>query len=576
MLSRSSVQFMLYFMRAYPFRTALMVGLLIFAGLAEGFGLVTILPAIEFATQPDLEEPQSAIGRAMAGLLAGVGLEATLPLLLAMIVAFIALKGGFLWLAMRQAGYTIAHVATTLRLTLIRALLNARWSHFSSQSVGHFANAISSEAHRASSAYGESCQVLTGVVHILTYAVLAFLVSWKIALLAVFGGVSLVMVFGRLVGMSRRAGAEQTELVKSLVGQLTDILHGIKPIKAMGAEEQITPLLEREAHELNEARMRQVLAHETMRHFQEPLLVAMLAVGLVGAVTVGNQPFSSLLVLAFLFYRLVGRVSQMQSQYQAMAGGESAFWSLRNMILAAEAEPEEKGGTVQPGQVRSSIRLDAVSFSYGQHPVLRDVSLEAQPGQFVAISGASGAGKTTIADLVVGLLRPDSGEVFIDNVPLKEVDIAAWHRKIGYVPQEMFLLHDSVYGNVTIGDDAITEQDAREALESAGAWDFVSKLSEGIHTIVGERGSKLSGGQRQRIAIARALARKPALLVLDEVTTALDPVTEAAICETLRGLRNQTTILAISHQPAIIRSADVVYELEEGRIRSTQPAARLA
>jgi len=187
-------------------------------------------------------------------------------------------------------------------------------------------------------------------------------------------------------------------------------------------------------------------------------------------------------------------------------------------------------------------------------------------GSFTAIVGPSGAGKTTIADLFTGLIRPQQGHVWIDDLLLEQVDLKQWRRMIGYVPQETFLLHDTVLLNVTLGDANLTEADAEEALRAAGAWDFVKVLPMGISSSVGERGAALSGGQRQRIAIARALAHRPKLLILDEITSALDPDSEAAICRTLQGLRGQLTILAISHQPAIVQAADSVYRLERGRV----------
>jgi ATP-binding cassette subfamily C protein len=179
--------------------------------------------------------------------------------------------------------------------------------------------------------------------------------------------------------------------------------------------------------------------------------------------------------------------------------------------------------------------------------------------------GPSGSGKTTIIDLVIGLLRPQSGIVRIDDAPLSELDLKAWRRMIGYVPQETLLLHDSILHNVTLDDPELSEQDAVRALTSAGAWEFVEHLPRGIHSTVGERGSKLSGGQRQRIMIARALVHKPRLLILDEATSALDPKNEAAIGRTMQELRGELTILAISHQTALVSAADCVYRLENGK-----------
>jgi ATP-binding cassette subfamily C protein len=165
----------------------------------------------------------------------------------------------------------------------------------------------------------------------------------------------------------------------------------------------------------------------------------------------------------------------------------------------------------------------------------------------------------------MGLLQPQEGQVWIDDLPLSSVDITRWRRMIGYVPQETILLNDSVMRNVTLGSPGLKEEDVENALRAAGAWDFVAALPQGLHTSVGERGGKLSGGQRQRIAIARALVHKPSLLILDEATSGLDREHEASICDTLRQLRGKLTVLAVSHQPALVTAADQAYRVQDGR-----------
>jgi ABC-type bacteriocin/lantibiotic exporter with double-glycine peptidase domain len=185
----------------------------------------------------------------------------------------------------------------------------------------------------------------------------------------------------------------------------------------------------------------------------------------------------------------------------------------------------------------------------------------------------SGAGKTTIADLVLGLVRPDGGAVYVDGVEVGELDLHAWRSQVGYVPQEMFLLHDTVLRNVSLGDPALSRDDVEEALRRAGAWEFVARLPDGVDDVVGERGSLLSGGQRQRIQVARAIVHHPRLLILDEVTSSLDPETERRLWESVARLRGETTILAVSHQPTLASIADRVYHVEGGEVRLATPAA---
>jgi ATP-binding cassette subfamily C protein len=249
-----------------------------------------------------------------------------------------------------------------------------------------------------------------------------------------------------------------------------------------------------------------------------------------------------------------------------MVTSESAYWSMRAAIDGAKSESENPPDGVAPVLARG-IRFEGVGFRYRDHWVLRNVSLEMPAGGITAIVGASGAGKTTVIDLVTALLRPQEGEVFVDDLPLQRADWRAWRRMMGYVPQDTVLLHDTIRNNVTLGDPELTETDAVKALRAAGIWDVVAAMPEGLETIVGERGGKLSGGQRQRVALARALAHRPRVLILDEATSALDPETEAAICRTLEGLRGELTIVAISHQSPLVDVADRVYRVAEGTAR---------
>jgi ATP-binding cassette, subfamily C, bacterial len=566
MLNARSTDLIKYFFSTYTRRSVQIVMLLILSGLAEGVGVVTLLPLLELAVDAPGAEP-SRLMLAAQQVLALVGLTPTLAVLLSAIVLGMFMKGVFLWLAVRQQGYAVAGIAQDLRLMLIRGLLRARWSYFVTRKAGEISNAIGNEAHRASMAYASACSLLAAVVQVGVYILIALVISPGVALAAALAGALILVLLSRMVRVGREAGDQQTVLIKSLTSRLVDALYGIKPIKAMGRESHLQPLLEGETRDLNEAQRRQVLASGLLRSFQEPLLVVFLALGLYAVISAGTISFGGLLVMAFLFQRLVSRIQILQDFYQGLAFSESAFWSLLTAVREAETQAEQSAGHDAPPPLTEGITLNAVEFSYGSKKVLDGISMTVPAGRFTAITGPSGAGKTTIADLLLGFYMPAAGTVEVDGVQLDKVDLSAWRAMIGYVPQELLLFHDSILRNVTLGDEAMGEPDVVEALKAAGAWEFVRLLPEGVHTVVGEQGARLSGGQRQRIAIARALVSKPQLLILDEVTTALDPKTEAAICATLRGLTGRVTIVSISHQPAMQRVADVVYRLEDGRMR---------
>jgi ATP-binding cassette subfamily C protein len=558
------MRLLIIFARRYPWQSLLMIVALLFSGIVEGLGLAALLPLLALASGEDvLGGKSAAIKRAIIGLLHYVGLTASTGTLLVIILVAVALKSSLIMLANKRVGYMVARVTTDLRLALLRALLTTRWEYFVRQRVGKLANVFGSEASRASTAFLGGVRMGALCVQTIVSAVVALLVSWKATLAVLLGGTLILFTLRRLVRRARGAGRKQTEATNTLISRLTDSFLSIKPLKSMAREYLADAVLVRETNRVNRAVEKQIFAKEALRGFQEPCLTVLLLLGLYVALVRWQMSISDLLILVLLLARVLGQLGKLQLQYQDMSSSEAAYWSFRNTLEEAKGERETTLGIKTPSFTRA-IRVGGVTFAYGDSPVLRNASFSFPAGSFTAIVGPSGVGKTTVVDLVIGLLRPQQGEVYIDDLPLAEIEMRGWRRMIGYVPQETLLLHDSIFINVTLGDRGLSEQDVKQALRSAGAWGFVEEMPEGMHTTVGERGSKLSGGQRQRIAIARALVHRPKLLILDEATTALDPKTEAAICATLRELRGQLTILAISHQPAILEVADRAYRLHDG------------
>ena len=563
-------EFFRFFLTAYPKRTALMVFLMVVAGIAEGVGVMALIPALEFADSGG--GPTSEVSRFVVEALRTVGLPATLGILLATIVVAMSLKAGLLWFAQKQIGFTVAGITRDLRLKLLGSWFDARWSYFSDRPIGAFANAVSTEATRASGSYQEACHLLAAFVQMAAYVTLAAVISWKVAIGTLGVGALMFVVFRYFFVEARMAGHLQTKLSRSLGERLIDVLQGMKPLKAMDRQRLVWPLLQAETEGLNLAQRRSIQARTGLSKLQEPILTLLLASGLYVLLGVQGQPLSQVMVLAFVFYRLMMHVNAAQRRFQAIQIGESAFFSLFEELERAESQRETCSGRSVVG-VREGIRLDAVSFAYGDQPVLNRASAHITAGSFVAIMGESGSGKTTLADLIVGLYTPDEGQILIDGVPLASLDLGEWRQQIGYVPQEMLLFNETILNNVTLGDKSLTREDAERALRMADAWDFVQERPLGLDEPMGERGAMLSGGQRQRIAIARALVTGPSLLVLDEVTTSLDPVTEREICQTLASVSGEVTVLSISHQPAMTEVADMVLHIRDGRLHLVESPA---
>ena len=573
------MRLVLLFARAYPGRSAIMLGCLLLAGIAEGISVAGGVPLIALIASPKASEtsPVNAGGAGwyVSAALRGLGLEPTTGVLLLLVASGIVLRAVLVLLANKQVGYTVAHMATDLRLALIRALLRCRWQYYVHQPLGTFATAVAAEARRASDAYLHATTLVALLIQSAAYVAVGCLVSWRATLVTLLVAAAIVAVLARLVRTARRAGTRQTSVTRSLLKRLTDTLQSVKPLKAMGQESLVGPLLEAETRQLDRALRREVASREAMYALQDPLMIAFLAIGLYAAQSRLSLPLPTVIILVVVCGRIIGALGQAQKELHRMAACDSAFWSLRATIAAAEGAREPDAGVAAPA-LRRAIELRDVRFAYDGEPVLDGASAVIPAGELTAIVGPSGAGKSTVADLVIGLLRPQAGNVLIDGVPLQTYDARRWRALIGYVPQETFLLHDSIAMNVTLGDRDLLPADVEAALRAAGAWDFVTALPDGTDTVVGERGLRMSGGQRQRIALARALVRQPQFLILDEATAALDPATEAEVCNTLQRLRGTMTILAICHQGPLITVADRVYRVDVGRIMLVRDRPGLA
>ncbi len=561
---RSLSQLFAYFFVAFRLKNIVMLVLMLVSGVMDGIGVVAMLPLLELVIQ-DGVVGGSGLAVGMNELFASIGITPNITFVLGLIVVAMSVKGFLLFLAMRQVGSTSAEVGRLIRLRLVRAVLTTRWDYHTEAAPGNLAAAISAEPARATLSFIALCQIIVSLIQIVVYFLIAAIASWWITLVALFTG-GLSFLFLRVfIRASHRAGREQTEYLQQIMTRLLDGLNGIKPLKAMACEERLIPLLKSDIDSRARAERNTIVSREALTQFQEPIKAAALAVGIFVMIIMMEVPFEMVLVLSFLFLRILQRIDVLPRQYQKALDSEPAFKFIMSLLKTAESQREQHNG-VQAPVLEHGIRLERVSFAYDSRRVLNEVSMEVPYGKFAAVVGPSGGGKSTLADLIIGLHEPSAGIVMIDDVPLSELDIRKWRGLIGYVPQEHFLFNETLRTNLTLGDESISDADVIDALKDAEILDFVESNPEGLDMNVGEKGMRLSGGQRQRIALARALVRRPRLLILDEATTGLDPQTEAEVLATLRGLAGKVTILAISHQPALVGAADIVYRLEEGSI----------
>jgi len=299
--------------------------------------------------------------------------------------------------------------------------------------------------------------------------------------------------------------------------------------------------------------------------FQEIILMTTIVLTVYFSFRHLELPLAYGFILVILYLRSMKFFGKAQKLHQKFVDYNEAYKQLIELIDLNIANAERRDG-VKQHLLNSDIRFENISFSHPDKPVLKKASAIVYQYQLNSFVGLSGAGKTTLVDLLCGLHQTGSGQILINGIPLNELDTRHWRRQIGYVTQENSLLNSSVKDNVSLGDPNYSNDQIITALAKAKAMDFVAELPMGIETVVGENGAQLSGGQRQRILIARALVHSPRLLILDEATSALDSQTELALSQIFKALSHEITVISISHRPAIVDISDHVYQLSDGKL----------
>jgi ATP-binding cassette subfamily C protein len=560
------------FFSAEGTRPALVLMALLAAAVCEAIGISAVLPAITIMSEGPAQAGNSDVAKALSKLLGGLGLSPTLETILLVIGVMLTLKAAISFLALTYAGIAAAKVSVGFRRRLTEALFRARWRFYTSQESGKFAAAISSEASRAGDAYVFAAQFSAMTVQSLIYVLLTFAIDWRLALLGV--AVSLVMArtFNFLVVAARRAGRKQTDATKDLTVKTVELLANMKPLKTMHRHASFQAAMEQAMRRLQRALARREISKQILAQSGDLVTALALIAVIYAAFTYFQVSLAALVVSGLLFMKVVGNVSKLQKLQQQFANAEVAYQRVTQLTALAEANRETGFGTGAP-DTAGDFRFEHVTFAYESEPVLRDVSLTAGARQITVLKGLSGSGKTTLVDLLAGLHMPQSGRILLGGMPLQDLDITALRRRIGYVSQDLSLLHATIRENICLGGGGIAEDQLQTAVRLAGLEDFIASLPDGLDTVAGEMGARLSGGQRQRIALARALAANPDILILDEVTSALDPDTEAGIVANIAGLSRRFTIIVITHREAWVDVADRLYEVQAGRVREVSRAA---
>lgn len=449
---------------------------------------------------------------------------------------------------------------------ILRRTLLSSWPFSLKQKIGTMHNTLVRDVQQTGNLLNAAVQTIQSFSGFLIYFLVAINISPVMTFYSIGGGAVLLFLLRPFLIRTRRIGQQTAGVEKQFAQFLSEHIIGMKSIKAAGAERAAIKNGTTHIRLLRHLSIRQSLVNTASSSFFQPF--ALVLVVLLFLLTYRAPGFTIISFAAslYLLQKIFAYLESGQNALQSISGflpyAKNIEIFKRNLDLHRESTEGDK-----PFVLNTGLTFKGISFSYDTgKPVLDGVDFSIRAGETVGLIGPSGAGKTSVADLLLRLFTPNEGALLLDGVPSESVSLGEWRAHIGYVSQDVFLLNDTIAENIRFYNRSLTIEDIENGARQANIYHFITGLPNGFLTITGDRGVMLSGGQRQRIALARALAGKPALLILDEATSALDHESEKLIHESIRALHGKVTVLIIAHRPSTVAEADTILVLDHGRI----------
>ncbi|QWD70699.1 ABC transporter ATP-binding protein [Polynucleobacter sp. UB-Siik-W21] len=575
---RSFIQYFSLFQKYLGTRMYLVLFLSMLSAATESVGIAMFIPLLQMidGTVPNGEGwTTSLIMRLVANIQnyfgAFLGLNLATTLVLIIVGAFI-FKGIFSFLSEYLCAILKGRLLGYFKSELYSGFEKMKYEYYANTGTGHFINVINEQASKAIIPFGIFMDLGGKIVTALIYMTLAFVLSWKMGLMAVAIGVFLLVIFKSLNAYVRNISSLTVNESGVISKLLIQSLQSFKYLTSTGQGHKVKEAVFISINRLADFEIKRGVSAAFTQTVREPLaVVAIMSVVLV-QVSIYNEPIAPILISLLLFYRSLNTILNLQSSYQKGLESTGSLMAV-SQELRGLSKNEQIQGSKLLGSAFSGIEFRHVYYTYpdSAESALDDVNIHIKLNESIAIVGSSGSGKTTLVDLITLLLSPTKGEILINGILSSEMNFDLWRGQIGYVSQDAILFDDTIANNICMwsGNSQINDVllgEIKKAAIQAHIHSLIESLPLGYQTQIGERGIKLSGGQRQRLFIARELFRKPRLLLLDEATSALDSETEKYIQESIEALKGLITVIVIAHRLSTIKNVDNIYVLESGKI----------
>ena len=556
-------------------RMYLIYALGIIASVFEGIGILMLLPLLQsLDNDSNINKADGGINEILYGLIDLLGFsDSIISILLLISMAFI-LKGIITFCALGLTAYLLGQLLKEIKVKLFTLYSNVSYSYFSSKNTGDLINMINEQPTKALEAFKQLSLLGSHLINTIILMTLAFLMTFSFGVMALLLGVFLLVIFLRMnsyvQNLSRIAAQENGTLTKWLIQSL----HGFKYLISTDQIKSLKKYIDNSIYILTSTQIKSGIAAAFTQSVREPIAVVFIMIIVFLQIFIFDLRLEPILVSIALFYRALNSTLAVQSAFQGTFQSIGSMELVHNEFINQRMN-QSHDGEKSISRFNKEIEFKDVSFKYANSNkgALTSITLKIPFKSSIAIVGESGAGKTTLVDLITLTNNPQSGSISIDGILSNKIYQSSWRQQIGYVSQDTLIFDDTIANNITMWNSSITnkkiEQELRNAAKQANILEFIDSLPNGFNTVVGDRGILLSGGQKQRIFIARELYRKPNLLILDEATSSLDSESEKSIQESIESLKGKITVVIIAHRLSTIKNVDTIYLLEKGKIIET-------
>jgi len=540
------------------------VTLMVIAGFVQASSVLGLMPIVDFVINNDLEKA-SKVTKFVVSFISRVNLP----------VNIITIGGFYLFLILTKNCIITykSYITSKLHFKVMKKIIfeeytsfiNASWEFFGTKKYGTLANTVVKETEKAGLAFEALAAILAAIITAFFYVILAAFISVKLILIILLLTVIIAAPTYFIGKYIYRIQEINTKAYNNFQNLVFDSLNSVKLVVGFSKRKDTINRIKTTINTIVKTSVQYIMIRVYSNMIGEPLGIILVVFSVFFGLNTLNLEIAELFAFLFAVNRLSGQIQFIINQRNGLKGAEPSLKQIYSLKRDADNLKEPEG--IKIVDTFNEINFSNVSFSYnGIEDVLKKISISIPKGNMVAIVGSSGAGKSTLIDLFMGFYYAGSGEILIDSTSLAEINLHSWRNMIGYIPQQPFLFNATLKENLIWAKKDATETDIREACELANATEFIDNLDKKFDTILGERGVRLSGGQAQRICLARALIKKPQLLILDEATSALDSHSELLIQKSIESLAGNTTIIAIAHRLSTIKKADYIYHFEKGRV----------